>query len=188
MKTFPLLTVALLICISAATSFGQGKVGGWDPDKPSKEQKKDLSYEDAILAFKNEDAGIERFFDNAYAFALFPSVGKGAFVVGGAHGNGRVYQDGAVIAETELTQATVGLALGGQSYSEIIFFRDEAAFDNFKKGKLKFSGQASAVAVVAGASADVSYSDGVAVFTMAKGGLMYEASIGGQSFKYKPLQ
>jgi len=96
-----------------------------------------------------------------------------------------VYQDETPIGTSELIQATVGLQMGGQSYSEIIFFKDESAFDHFKNGNLKFSAQVSAVAVTAGASADVSYSDGVAVFTLAKGGLMYEASLGGQSFTFK---
>lgn len=183
------LPVFMLLCVVLSTAVvAQQSVGGWDPDKPSKEEKKDMSYQEAVAEIKKRDPDVERFFDNAYAYAVFASVGKGAFIVGGAHGNGRVYKDGSMVGTAELVQATVGLQMGGQSYSEFIFFKDESAFQYFAKGDLKFSGQASAVAVTEGASANVAYSDGVAVFTMVKGGLMYEASLGGQSFKYKPLE
>jgi lipid-binding SYLF domain-containing protein len=170
------------------TAIAQSKVGGWDPDKPDKKEKEEMAYAEAVAEIKEQDPDIQRFFDSAYAYAVFPSVGKGAFIVGGAHGKGRVYRQGEILGTTELTQATVGLQMGGQSYREFIFFKDEDAFLNFAKGDLKFSGQASAVAVKDGASANVAYNDGVAVFTLVKGGLMYEASIGGQSFTYASLK
>lgn len=134
-------------------------------------------------AFLKEDDGMADFFDNAYGFAIFPKVGKGAFVVGGAGGRGVVYEQGNPIGEAKLTQVTIGAQAGGQSYREVIFFEDAAAFKNFKKGKMKLSAQVSAVAAAAGASADAPYQEGVIVFTMPIGGLMYEASVGGQKFK-----
>lgn len=156
----------------------------WDPGRQASLEQDALA---TIKAFRTKDPGISRFFNEAYAYAVFPTVGKGAMGFGGAYGNGVVYRQGRAIARTSLTQVTVGLQLGGQAYHEIIFFRDRSAFDRFKSGKLKLAAQLSAVAVTAGASADASYEQGVAVFTLAKGGLMYEASVGGQSFSYEPL-
>ena len=121
----------------------------------------------------------------AYGYAVFPTVGKGGIGIGGAYGTGRVYERGRYIGRSNLAQLTIGFQLGGQAYSEIIFFRDKAALDDFTNGNFELGAQASAVAATAGASADADYSDGVAVFTMAKGGLMYEASIGGQKFSFK---
>ena len=106
------------------------------------------------------DEGMEEFFKTAYAYAVFPNVGKGAIGIGGAHGNGTVFVAEKPVGKTELKQVTVGLQLGGQSYREVVFFKDEDAFTSFKEGELKLSGQASAVAVTAGASADLGYSDG----------------------------
>jgi lipid-binding SYLF domain-containing protein len=117
---------------------------------------------------------------------VFPTVGKGAVGVGGAYGKGVVYQQGEVVGYCDLSQGTVGLQLGGQAYREIIFFEYKEALDWFKTGNFAFSAQASAVAVNEGASADAKYDRGVAVFTMTKGGLMFEASIGGQKFGYQP--
>jgi lipid-binding SYLF domain-containing protein len=146
------------------------------------------------------------FFDKSYGYAVFPTIGKGGIGVGGAHGKGKVYAEGKYVGDTSMTQVTIGLQLGGQAYSEIIFFEDRAAFDAFTSGNFEFGAQASAVAITAGASAQAGttgttagasttqhdattaakYSNGMAVFTVAKGGLMYEASIGGQKFSYKP--
>lgn len=139
-----------------------------------------------IAAFKEKDSKLDNFFKQAQGYAVFPSIGKGAIGIGGAHGKGVVYEKGKPIGDTSLTQVTIGFQLGGQAYSEIIFFQDKKTLDNFKSGNFEFSAQASAVAVTAGASADANYEGGVAVFTMAKGGLMYEASIGGQKFSYDP--
>jgi len=123
----------------------------------------------------------------AYGYAVFPSVGKGAIGVGGAHGKGFVYEQGTKVGKTSLTQVTVGLQLGGQAYSEILVFEDRTALDDFKRGQFEFDAQASAVLITLAASADLPYRKGVAVITMGKGGLMYEASVGGQKFSYKPL-
>ena len=158
---------------------------GWDPDKEKNEIR---AAEEAKALFLKKDPGMKRFFDKAYAYVVFPHVGKGGIGIGGAYGNGLVYRKGKVIGRARLVQATIGFQLGGQVFAEIIFFKDKAAFERFKSGNLEFSAEASAVAITAGASAKADYSNGVAVFTMAKGGLMYEASIGGQSFSYEPIR
>ena len=161
-------------------------------------------YADTIKNFRGakESAG---FFNKSYGYAVFPTIGKGGFVIGGAHGKGRVYAKGAHVGDTAMTQLTVGAQLGGQAYSQIIFFEHKRAFDEFTSGNFEFSAQAAAVAATAGASVQAGttgasatasgtrdhakhraarYYDGMAVFTVAKGGLMYEATIGGQKFTY----
>jgi lipid-binding SYLF domain-containing protein len=126
------------------------------------------------------------FFEKAYGYAVFPTVAKAGMGIGGAYGKGKVYEKGTLIGTSSLTQLTIGFQLGGQAYSEIIFFKDKKALDDFKSGNFELGAQASAVAVTAGASADADYDKGVAIFTQAKGGLMYEASVGGQKFSFKP--
>jgi hypothetical protein len=138
-----------------------------------------------VAAFKEQDANIGKFFDGAIGYAVFPTVGKGAVGVGGAHGTGELIVGGKATGKATLNQVTVGLQLGGQAYSEIIFFDNKATLEGFKNGDFAFAAQATAVALTAGASANAAYRNGVAVFTLAKGGLMYEASIGGQKFSYK---
>jgi lipid-binding SYLF domain-containing protein len=140
-----------------------------------------------IKKFKEKDPGMAKVFADAHGYAVFPTVGKGGIGVGAARGKGYVYQRGRLIGRSTLTQVTIGLQLGGQVYSEVVFFKDAAALDNFKKGKLKLDAQASAIALTARASADLGYRKGVAIVTMAKGGLMYEASVGGQKFSYTPV-
>ena len=142
---------------------------------------------ETVALFKKNDPGLARFFQSALGYAVFPSVGKGGLGLGGAYGSGVLYQGGKPVGKTTLTQVTIGLQLGGQAYSEVIFFESEKVLSDFKAGNFAFSGQASAVAVTAGASANANYRSGVAVFTAAKGGLMYEASIGGQKFSYEPF-
>ena len=147
--------------------------------------RRDREARGVIAKFKQKDASLDQFFKDAAGWVVFPSIAKGAFIVGGARGDGVVYQDDEVIGYSTVTQGTIGLQIGGQTYSEIIFFEDEAALNHFKTGNAEFSGQVSAVAVTAGASADAGYAAGVAVFTMAKGGAMLEASIGGQGFSFE---
>lgn len=142
---------------------------------------------EALAEFTKADPGLQKEINKAAGYAIFPSVGKGAIGIGAAHGKGWVYQHRALVGETKLTQVTVGLQLGGQAYRELILFRDQTALDDFKRGNFEFDAQASAVAVTAGVSADLKYNAGVAIITMAKGGLMYEASVGGQKFSYKPV-
>jgi len=143
--------------------------------------------EAALAAAKGTDPGLQRFFDTAAGYAVFPTVGKGAVGVGGAYGRGLLYQNGQPVGYCSLTQASVGLALGGQSYTELIFFEDQEALDRFKSGNYAFAAQASAVALRSGASANAEYADGVAVFTMGEAGLMVEASVGGQKFAFEPI-
>jgi lipid-binding SYLF domain-containing protein len=170
-----LLSLAALLLAAPALAF-----------QPDVNEEIQLDAAKAILAIKKADPGIEAFFNNAAGYAVFPSVGKGGIVVGGAYGKGLVIVNGQVDGYTTVTQATVGLQLGGQVYSLFIFFKDEAAIANFKRGNFEFGAQASAVAATAGASADTSYDKGVAVFTHAAGGLMVEGSVGGQKFTYEP--
>ncbi len=166
-----LFAVALSIC----TVNAQGK---------SDKMLRDV--QNAKAQFIKADELMRTLFNNAYGYVIFPNVGKGAIGVGGAAGQGIVYQKGKRIGTAKMKQVTVGLQLGGQAYREVIFFEDEAALDRFKADNLEFSGQASAVAVTKGASGNVKYSDGVMIFSQTKGGLMYEASLGGQKFDYTP--
>ncbi len=147
--------------------------------------QKDVSdkAKEAIAEMKSTNDKITKYFNTAYGYAVFPSIGKGGLGVGGATGNGTLYKGGAIVGDSRMSQVTVGFQAGGQAYSEVIFFKDADAFNRFTGDKFEFSAQASAVAVTAGASFDVDYRDGILVFTHAKGGLMYEASIGGQKFK-----
>jgi lipid-binding SYLF domain-containing protein len=139
-----------------------------------------------IAKFKQKDPGMAKVFAGAYGYAVFPTVGKGGIGIGGARGKGYVYHGGRLIGRSTLTQVTIGFQFGGQAYSEVVFFKTAAALANFKSGRLKLDAQASAVALTARASADLAYRDGVAIVTMAKGGLMYEASVGGQKFSFRP--
>lgn len=163
---------------------------GWRPEYPETGQPvAGASPETArtLARFQERDPSLRRFIDEAYGFAVFSSVGKGAIAIGGAHGKGEVYEQGQRVGSTRVTQVSLGLALGGQAYSELIFFRDKAALEDFKSGNFELGAQASAVAVTAGASADASYENGVAIFTLPKAGLMYEAAVAGQKFSFTPM-
>ena len=162
-------------------------------------------YSDTKQLFEN--AGASNMFKNAYGYALFPTIGKAGFVVGGAYGEGRVYAQGKHIGDTTMTQATIGFQLGASGFSQVIFFEDKRALDEFTKGNFEFGADASAVALTAAASASAKtsgssagasggkkdattvggYYKGMATFTITKGGLMYEATVGGQKFSYKPI-
>lgn len=157
--------------------------GEWQPDV---NDKLELDVQKAILAIKKADPGIETFFENAAGYAVFPGVGKGGFVIGAAYGKGLVIADGRTDGYTSIFQGSVGLQIGGQKYSQFIFFRDETALGHFRRGNFEFGAQASAVAITAGASADAAYDSGVAVFTHTVGGLMADASVGGQRFSFTP--
>lgn len=165
----------------------------------------DRKYEETVKVFREagESGG---YFKTAYGYAVFPTIGKGGIGVGGAYGKGRVYEKARYVGDVSMTQLSVGFQLGGQAYSMIIFFQDKRAFDEFTRGEFEFSAQANAVAITAGASAQAStagssagvsggrkdattvgkYNKGMAIFTVARGGLMYEASLAGMKFKYMP--
>jgi lipid-binding SYLF domain-containing protein len=138
-----------------------------------------------IAKFKEKDPRVAKAFDEAYGYVVFPTVGKGAVGVGGARGTGWVYEKGRRIGKASLTQVTIGLQLGGQAYSEVIFFKDKAALDDFTRGNFEFDAQVSAIAVNQRAAGDLPYRKGISVVTMGKGGLMYEASVGGQKFSFE---
>lgn len=182
-RSVAVVILAVLFSVTAVAPAG----AGWNPlkkDKAEDQKADDAEIAEAIAEFKAEDPDMLVFFDEAYGYAVFPSVGKGAVGIGGAYGTGKVYEKSREIGTTKLTQVTIGFQLGGQAYREIIFFKDKNALDDFTSGNFEFSAQASAVALTAGVAKDAAYSDGVAVFTIEKGGLMYEAAIGGQKFSF----
>lgn len=153
----------------------------------SKDQKIVNDASEAKQEFIKSDGLIKNLFNNAYAYVILPNVGKGGLGIGGAAGNGAVYQGGEVIGMAKMTQVTIGFQGGGQAYREVIFFETKADLDRFKENRFELSAQASAVALTAGASANAKYTNGVMIFTQTKGGLMYEASIGGQKFKFREI-
>lgn len=176
--------LALLVCFSAGTAWA---------DK----------YDDTRQIF--ERAGIGEMFETAYGYALFPTIGKGGFVVGGAYGEGRVYEQGNYVGDTKMVQGTIGFQLGGAGFSQVVFFQDQRAFAEFVSGNFEFGAEAQATVLTAGANAKINtagssatasgtknnaaigstgYNKGMATFTITKGGLMYEASLGGQTFSF----
>ena len=171
-----------LVLAFALCALISGPVLAWEPDTSD---KLELSVAKSILGAKEKDPTLASWFETSTAYAVFPRVGKAGIGIGGARGKGLVIQADKTIGRASLTQITIGLQLGGQVYSEYVFFKDQTALDDFKRGNFELGAQVSAVAVTAGASADADYSKGVAVFTIAEGGLMYEASVGGQKFKFR---
>jgi len=181
---------ALLCCVVAATTFAAGGNKSATAVKPASvaiDSKASKETVVVIEAFKKADPEMAGWFNAAAGYVVFYSVTKGAIGIGAAHGDGDVFDKGKLIGTATLTQVTLGLQLGGQEFAEIIFFETKEALDQFTSGKFAMSAQMSAVAAAEGASSDAKYQQGVVVFTMAKGGLMFEASLGGQKFKFKPL-
>lgn len=172
------MKTGLIVCTLAAAALVVASVRA-DDLKTEAQQTKD--------AFIRTDSGLAAFFNEAAGYALFPSVGKGGFILGGAHGQGLVYEKQKQIGQTSLSQASIGAQVGGQSFSEVIFFETAAALQDFKEGKFEMSADVSAVVAGEGASKSAKYAHGVAVFTMAKKGLMVQASIGGQKFTFEPV-
>lgn len=163
-------------------------------------------YSDTVQLFKNAGSSAA-FFSHSYAYAVFPTIGEGGFIAGGAHGTGRVYVGGTYAGDSSMTQLSLGFQAGGKAYSEIVFFEDKRALDEFESGSFEFAAGASAIAVTAGANASAGttgaesgasggkkdattdapgYFKGMAVFTIAKGGLMYAITVAGQKFDYTP--
>lgn len=181
MKYIAILTIILLTATQPIQA-------DWNPFKKDKKEKEDNKVSETIATFKREDPHLKKFFSEAYGYAVFPTVGKGGIGIGGAYGKGEVYQKGKLIGTTSLKQVSVGFQFGGQAYSEIIFFKDKKALQQFTSDSYELSAQASAVAVKLGASTNAVYDNGMAIFTMAKGGLMYEATVAGQKFSYDSLE
>ena len=160
---------------------------------------------DTVTVFRNAGQS-SHFFNKSFGYAVFPTIGRAGVGVGGARGNGCVYRQGKLVGRSNMNQLTVGLQLGGQAYSQIVFLQDERAFNEFTSGNFQFGAQVQAVAITAGAGATTStagntasasggrndaatageFVRGMAIFTVARGGLMYEASVGGQRFSFRP--
>ena len=163
--------------------------------------KDDNDDKEALAALMRSDV-VGKFHQSAYGYAIFPTIGKGGFGIGGAYGKGRVYKDGKKTGDVSMTQLSVGFQVGGQAYRQVIFFQDKRAFDEFISGQFEFSAQAEAIAITSSAGAqagteglsasanesqtETSYQKGMIVFTMGKGGLMYQAALGGQKYSYTP--
>ncbi len=133
------------------------------------------------------DSGLENFFDNSAGYVIFPNVGKGGFIIGGASGNGVVYEGGEAVGMADLKKLNIGLQAGGQAIIEVIFFETPVDLQRFKEEKFQFAAETSAVALKSGIAFNAKYKDGVAVFALPKAGLMADASVGGQKFGYKPF-
>ncbi|MCK5364435.1 MAG: lipid-binding SYLF domain-containing protein [Gammaproteobacteria bacterium] len=175
MKKVLLSSLSLVLALGAASAFAK-----WDPDEGAEYHEK---AQVALNAFKEKDEKVQSFIDKSAGYVVIPTVGKAGLGIGGARGKGVLYEGGEVTAVITLSQLSFGFQWGGQAYSEFIFFEDAATLENFKRGNYELNAQASAVAVTAGASADAEFNGGMAIFTQAKGGLMYEAAVGGQKFK-----
>ena len=147
----------------------------------------DADAQNAVQRFQQASPRIQRLFTEAYGYAVFPTVGKGAIGIGGAEGRGVVYERGAPVGTAKLTQATIGAQLGAQAYSEVIFFESEKALADFKDGKTAISAALSATVAADGAGAEAKYQHGTLVYTMQRSGLMFEASVGGQHFSFMPM-
>jgi lipid-binding SYLF domain-containing protein len=163
-------------------------------------------YSDTVSLFKNAGQS-STFFGNSYGYAVFPTIGKAGLGIGGAHGEGRVYEHGKYVGDTKMTQLSIGFQAGAEGFSEIIFFQDKRSFDEFTSGNFEFGANVGAVVITAAASGTATtggstasasggkkdattagqYDKGTAIFVISKGGLMYEASVSGQKFSYKPL-
>ena len=160
-------------------------ISGWKPSKNfNNENKANFKTVEALKKFKRIGR-LKLYFKEAAGFAVFPNIAKAGLGLGGARGSGEVFEDGKVIGSTTVTQLSFGFQLGGQAFSQIIFFQNKRDIDRFTDGNFEFGASASAALITEGANASVDYTNGVAVMTFSKGGLMYEASIGGQKFTFK---
>jgi lipid-binding SYLF domain-containing protein len=171
------LTVVAGLLVSCATA-------------PASRADKDTLLAESAAAMKRmsaEDPGVAALVRRSYGYALFPKVTKGGLVVGGARGQGVVYERGRHVGYCDLTQGSVGLQAGAQTFSELLVFENKAALDRFKAGQLNFSADASAVVLKTGVATDVTFVDGVAVVVSPIGGVMVEAALGGQQFTYQTI-
>jgi lipid-binding SYLF domain-containing protein len=174
MKMMKIVMLAFML----AGVFVSRAYAGWDPADASKANS-------AVIFFK-KTGYLDRFFENAYGYVVFPNVYKGGYIlVGGGHGKGYVYEQGVLVGQSKITQLNVGPQLGGQSFAEIIFFRDKQELDEFKKGHYELNAQATAVVIRSGMATNTDYSHGVAVFIKPKAGIMAELTVGGQKFSYR---
>jgi len=175
MKKLLISALMVAFAFTSATAFS-----AWSKDEVA---ELDPKAKEALAEFLEADSGAQDMINRSVGYVVIPTVGKAGFGIGGARGKGLLYENGNPTAVVTLTQLSIGFQWGGQAYSEFILFEDTPTLSNFKQGNYELGAQASAVAVTAGASADAAFVDGMAIFTQAKGGLMYEASVGGQKFK-----
>jgi lipid-binding SYLF domain-containing protein len=172
----------------AVSLMGPATLASATPEYATRDARAERQARQAVVDMEKADPGINQFRHDSVGYAVFATVGKGGLGIGGAHGTGVLFEDGMAVGTVSLTQLTIGLQAGGQAFSEIIFFESEKALAAFKRGELALSAQVSAVALASGASANARYVDGVTVFTLARGGLMAEASVGGQKFGFLPFK
>jgi lipid-binding SYLF domain-containing protein len=179
MKKLNVIWIVMIACaINISPMVGQSR---------AKKNKIIADSKTAKIEFIKADPLMGGLFEEAYGYVLFPNVGKAGFIIGGAAGNGAVYERNNLVGMAKLSQLSIGFQAGGQAYREVIFFESETDMERFKNNQFEFAAQISAVAVTAGASANIKYAEGVMVYTMQKGGLMYEASVGGQRFEFNKL-
>jgi hypothetical protein len=180
------MRASMWICLSACMTAWLASGCAATPASETRRSELDDDVRFIVNVAKREYPGIARFFESSAGYAVFPNVGRGAVGAGGAFGRGELYEKGVMTGYCTLTQATIGIALGGQSYSEIIFFDGTESLKRFKYRDYAFAAQASAVALKSGEAVNARYDEGVAVFTLVREGLMFEASVGGQRFGYEP--
>ncbi|MBN1124217.1 MAG: lipid-binding SYLF domain-containing protein [Sedimentisphaerales bacterium] len=156
------------------------------PEKPESKAVLSAEVNETMALFRAQYPAFETYRNTSYGYAVLPKVFKGAIWIGGAYGRGEVYEQGQMVGYCDMKQATLGFSFGGEFFREVIFFNDKAALDRFRSGQFAFSAQATAVAAETGVAAKTDYKDGLAVFVMTDAGLMVDASLGGQKFKYLP--
>ena len=179
MKNMKMMRIGMLAFLLAGLVFSTAHAG-WDPADGDRAKA-------GVEFFRKNAPALDRFFDKAYGYVVFPDVFKGGyFIVGGGHGNGYVYELNTLVGHSSITQFNVGPQLGGQSFSEIIFFKDKAELDNFKRGNYELNAQVAGIVANTGAATSIDYSHGVAVFVLPKAGIMAEATVGGQKFSFNP--
>lgn len=203
-RRFSTIWLSLLFTTLSGCGKGNAVMESMIEEAQKLERVQDRNALDSALHTFQEIPALEGYFAKSYGCAVFPTIGRAGMGIGGSYGKGWVFERGTITGETSMTQVTVGFQLGGQAYSQIIFFEDKSAYDNFTRGNFELGAQASAVALTVGASAQAdtaggatagagstqykqNYTNGMAIFTVAKGGLMYEASVGGQKFNFRPL-
>ncbi|MDN5864078.1 MAG: hypothetical protein L0I62_02520 [Gammaproteobacteria bacterium] len=174
----------LAACSTTATTSATSGSNAWTGEKAAPATAS--RYQETLDRMINKDPGIKRFLGSSYGYAVFPTVGKGALIVGGAYGEGAAFRQGELVAHCTIAKGSIGFQIGGKAYSEVIFFKTRPYFDDFVNGNFSFTTGVSAVAVTTGAAANVTYSNGVAVFTLPKGGLMAAAAVSGQNFDCTP--
>lgn len=175
-------------CVVSACLLALG-LGACSTEPKSEADKSTLSAEASatMTAFKNDDSSLQALLNKSVGYAVFPEIGKAGLGVGGSYGRGEVFEGGKKIGYADVVKGTIGLQIGAQTFSELVVFLNQKNLDAFKKSEMELSADVSAVAIKSGAAASADYGKGVVVFVRTKGGLMAEASVGGQKFSYKPL-